>query len=582
MLFAYIVIRSITVPITYDEAATFFHYVHVGKVWPGQAHWDANNHVLNSVLTLLSYKVFGNAEWALRLPNLLAGLLYLFYAFKISFRAESRSLRWALFLSLTLSRFVIEFFSLSRGYGLSMGLFMMALYHVYEWSLNHRSIQLVLAMIAMQLAVFANLSLLTTDLLFCCWIFLLLLLDKKSRKRISVAALIAALPAIGWFVHYGFELKERGLLYYGEGDSFWSVTVRTITDYGLGPYGHIARPLLIILLPCLFVLAILWLRKRTANDFRRLIFAFLLLGSISAALVMHWLLNVNYPMDRVAIHFLILFPLTVIFLIEDVWNSVPKRRWLQLMAVPLVIYPISFLSSANVTYSVLWNRDASARKFYDQLVEIDAASEAEPIVTGYRMRLIPYCYYNLRNNGDLSPMQAEGYRSNEADYQIAYLGVEADWSDYDTLVHDVPSDLYLMRRKSPLLRNTIFQKDITALEQPSDQDFFEWFNSNIDSLIGQDLLVEVEVEMPAINQPLPGWLSVSVADSVGESVFQENIIIDWLRSEWKPGDKFHYQIMVPNVPEKAKTMKVFFWNIEKHPLAFGDVELKIQLLEENR
>lgn len=98
--FLYIIIRAVLIPITYDEAATFFHYVHIGTFWPGEAHWDANNHILNSWLTWLSYTAFGNSEFILRIPNVLAGLLYLTFSQRLSFQIDRKPLRWALFLSL--------------------------------------------------------------------------------------------------------------------------------------------------------------------------------------------------------------------------------------------------------------------------------------------------------------------------------------------------------------------------------------------------------------------------------------------------------------------------------------------------
>jgi hypothetical protein len=88
----YIMVRAALVPITYDEAATFFHYVHHGKFLPGDAHWDANNHILNSALTIVSNRFFGDGEFALRLPNVLAGLLFLFCSLRLSMLLTDRYL----------------------------------------------------------------------------------------------------------------------------------------------------------------------------------------------------------------------------------------------------------------------------------------------------------------------------------------------------------------------------------------------------------------------------------------------------------------------------------------------------------
>jgi len=46
----YLILRAVFIPLVHDEAATFFHYIHSFDFVPFIAHWDANNHILNSAL----------------------------------------------------------------------------------------------------------------------------------------------------------------------------------------------------------------------------------------------------------------------------------------------------------------------------------------------------------------------------------------------------------------------------------------------------------------------------------------------------------------------------------------------------
>ena len=77
--------------LTHDEALTFARYVPY-PIWQivkyDMPHLDPNNHILNTLLTKLSTSVFGTQEWALRLPNSLAFLVYLLIA--ISFSSNQR------------------------------------------------------------------------------------------------------------------------------------------------------------------------------------------------------------------------------------------------------------------------------------------------------------------------------------------------------------------------------------------------------------------------------------------------------------------------------------------------------------
>ncbi|MFZ9295801.1 MAG: hypothetical protein ACO259_06275, partial [Bacteroidia bacterium] len=75
--FVFTVFRCYHIPLAHDEVATFYYYIQPGSFIPFYAHPDANNHVLNSVLAYFSYRLFGAAPWALRLPQCLALIIYL-------------------------------------------------------------------------------------------------------------------------------------------------------------------------------------------------------------------------------------------------------------------------------------------------------------------------------------------------------------------------------------------------------------------------------------------------------------------------------------------------------------------------
>ena len=100
---AYIAARAIFVPLTYDEAATFFRYIdeEAGAVFDFSV---ATNHFLNTVATWLSYQLFGGAPWALRLPNVIAGLAFLAGAAAIARHARNPAIGFAGFVLLVTNR----------------------------------------------------------------------------------------------------------------------------------------------------------------------------------------------------------------------------------------------------------------------------------------------------------------------------------------------------------------------------------------------------------------------------------------------------------------------------------------------
>src|SRR5690242_15215461 len=70
-LFVYLILRAAFVPPVHDEGSTFMHYIQRDEWQPFKAHWDANNHILNSFLSAQFFKIFGQGLIPLRLASLL-------------------------------------------------------------------------------------------------------------------------------------------------------------------------------------------------------------------------------------------------------------------------------------------------------------------------------------------------------------------------------------------------------------------------------------------------------------------------------------------------------------------------------
>src|ERR1041384_8080773 len=84
-LFIYIIIRAKVISLTWDEANTFWEYVRTPHWFTQDFNYmSANNHLLNTWLMKFSVGLFGESEFALRLPNVLAGGVFLVAAMKLA------------------------------------------------------------------------------------------------------------------------------------------------------------------------------------------------------------------------------------------------------------------------------------------------------------------------------------------------------------------------------------------------------------------------------------------------------------------------------------------------------------------
>jgi hypothetical protein len=140
---AFVAARAARLSLTYDEAAAYIRYI-APHAFP---EFDAGplavfnfevatNHFLSTVLAKLSTVVAGSGELALRAPALLGYALYLWFSARLLRLRTNGVIAVAGLLLLNLNPYVLDFFALSRGYGLSIGLMLGALYYFFRDDLS--------------------------------------------------------------------------------------------------------------------------------------------------------------------------------------------------------------------------------------------------------------------------------------------------------------------------------------------------------------------------------------------------------------------------------------------------------------
>jgi hypothetical protein len=137
---AFAALRAARVPLTYDEAASYIRYIDtsVPSMFDTSAlsifsFEVATNHFLNTLSTKASYLVAGGSEIALRLPNLIGYAMFLGFSLLILQRYVRPLIATAGFLLLNLNPYMLDFFTLSRGYGLSLGFLMGSLFYLFKF-----------------------------------------------------------------------------------------------------------------------------------------------------------------------------------------------------------------------------------------------------------------------------------------------------------------------------------------------------------------------------------------------------------------------------------------------------------------
>lgn len=184
--------------LTCDESSTLHvtEAINALDIWY-KANWftSANNHILNSALLRISVSVFGWHEWAIRLPNILAYALYLFASYKISTHISANKILGLLgIIVISASPFLLDFFSIARGYGIASAF---ALFATSIYITSNSKYKIWFACGLLVLAILANFTYLNYFVAFIACINLnALFIAKSSFKDLVVLNIVPLVSTI--------------------------------------------------------------------------------------------------------------------------------------------------------------------------------------------------------------------------------------------------------------------------------------------------------------------------------------------------------------------------------------------------
>jgi hypothetical protein len=199
-----IVVRAVTQSITIDEASAFEAFVQHGAstIWTP----SAANHVLYSVLELLSTTIFGAHVLSLRLPALLGAGIYLASASVICRMLLAGTLRRFIFLcAMCLNPLILDYLVAARGYSLALGLLLAGLSVFIRMLLDSqtagfpggRYASLALASAALGGSVAANFSFATPAAVLGAFFLVSLATSLRPDRRTALAIVVStAVPGL--------------------------------------------------------------------------------------------------------------------------------------------------------------------------------------------------------------------------------------------------------------------------------------------------------------------------------------------------------------------------------------------------
>jgi len=387
-LLTFTAVKASMISFTHDESYTYLNYVHSSFIdIISYKRAFTNNHILNSILMKYSEELFGSSEFTLRLPNILALILFLFYSFRLFYK-NAKPLALPFFIIISFNCYLLDFFGLARGYGLSFAFMIMSVFHLISYFNSLSQKDLILFNAAALLASLSNFTLLNYYMAALITFNIVSLLTIKLNRetpgkfnffRLNKINFISVLFSIAILWEPLRRTVKKNMLDFGGKNGFIEDTVGSLLK-GLGPETGFQESLFIILnvlcpwlIMLIFIIILLKLRRTPKNFLEKfyplIIVNFILLMIVSASIAQHIILKNDFYTGRFALFLYPLFILNVTFFIHFLYNSGNKISASVFTAVITGALIVNFLMSFNLTHCRDWKYDMETKTVMQHVIK---------------------------------------------------------------------------------------------------------------------------------------------------------------------------------------------------------------------
>jgi hypothetical protein len=374
----YVGARAWALSFTHDESLSYIRYVHLpfSSILLSRGT-DANHHPLNTLAMKLADHAFGPSEIALRWSSIIAFVVYAVVTVLLLRRVERKSIR-VLGLALAIANpYVLDFFSLARGYAPALALVATGALFTLDFVERPRVSAALAAVTAAALAVLANFATLDFYLAVVLTLALALVVPARTGERSVARGQLAAalvLPTVGVALLAGIplrRLRSEGELYFGGHDGIWQDTVRGLISSTLYGREWDVLEITIVVLVALTVAggavaATIALRNRTLPLH---VTAFLLLAVPAiVSIAQHYVFGTLFLIERTALFFVPLFAIWLAYAADALARN--GRFTVGVSAAATVIATLAFVNlafAANLSYVLDWRYDATTERVITEL-----------------------------------------------------------------------------------------------------------------------------------------------------------------------------------------------------------------------
>ncbi|MEJ6736122.1 MAG: hypothetical protein QNK84_03680 [Flavobacteriales bacterium] len=377
LLLIYVLVRAFNVSFIIDEAMSYDillnkPYYFKALIFDDSHFYIANNHVLNTLFGYISYYTLGDSPFAFRIFNVLAFVVYSYYSVKIiKLFSKSRMSAIIGLVFLFLNPFMLEFFSLYRGYGLSLACASGLIYNFSKYCFEEQELKFVVRGTAFSvLAIYANFALLIPVFIvqILCLVFInksikVTEILKRKETLIFILSAIFLIPAVSNILILS-ELKE---LYFGGDSSFVNDTLNSFVEYTLYSKNELDRIVLTVTIVLMVLYALFFSKSKEL-----LYITFVIIGLAIFPTVLNFLLETKFVIERASLYVIPFFGIFFMVL----YDNYLKQKWIKVvLSFMLIFLTVSAvkksIKSYNINTTTTWRTDSNNKDVLIDVLELN-------------------------------------------------------------------------------------------------------------------------------------------------------------------------------------------------------------------
>ncbi len=381
----YIIYKASHTSFTHDESYTYTHYVHQGfmDIVSYKTPYT-NNHILNTVVMKYCELLFGSSELSLRLPNILAFILYSIFIILLLYKYIPK-LMFPFYLLMVLNPHLLDFFALARGYGLSFAFLLMSLYYLSLYFTSKQNKHLILFNVGAFLSVMSNFSLLNyyvaALIVYNIVSYIVLKIDSTSnnyhfykQNKINIVSVILS----GMVLYEPLRrISKMSLLDFGGKNGFMEDTVGTAIysffyEMYVTPFLETMFKIFIVSVVALTLIIILKaIVQRNITLFNAhislVLINLILIAIVAITIAQHLILGNDYYIHRFALFFYPIFILNFTFLFNYFFQlSKTTSVSISYLCASLALFNIYI--NHNTAFYKDWKIDSDVKSMMQNLV----------------------------------------------------------------------------------------------------------------------------------------------------------------------------------------------------------------------